>query len=156
MLKKLGSALMLFVFCSCTLVSAMFFDDNPRYIQVGHDALTESYIDMTSISPIRYDPPYYVIRATVLTFDFSTNTATGYEDNFFYDFNSQAVKTQTLSTTTYDDKGPPRAQVVNPDPEVVSSERYSVNGNAADKAFFNCYNMTFYHSFNKDNANKNK
>lgn len=111
---------------------------------------------MTSISPIRYDPPYYVIRATVLTFDFSTNTATGYEDNFFYDFNSQVVKTQTLSTTTYDDKGTPRAQVVNPDPEVVSSERYSVNGNAADKAFFNCYNMTFYHSFNKDNANKNK
>lgn len=46
-----------------SLAAAMFFDDNPRYIQVGHDDTTESYVDMNSIQSIRYDPPYYIIKA---------------------------------------------------------------------------------------------
>lgn len=46
MFKKIASALMVAAACGCTMVSAMFFDDNPRYIQVGHDEMTESYIDM--------------------------------------------------------------------------------------------------------------
>ena len=156
MFKKIASALMVAAACGCTMVSAMFFDDNPRYIQVGHDEMTESYIDMNSINSIRYDPPYYVIQATVLTYDYSTNTATGYQNNFFYNFNAQTVRTQTLSTTTYDTmKGTPSAQTINPDPEVATTDRYSVNGKAADNAFFNCYNMTFYHTFDKKKDAKN-
>ena len=156
MFKKIASALMVAAAFGCTLASAMFFDDNPRYIQVGHDEMTESYIDMNSINSIRYDPPSYVIQATVLTYDYSTNTATGYQNNFFYNFNAQTVRTQTLSTMTYDTlKGTPSAQTINPDPEVATTDRYSVNGKAADNAFFNCYNMTFYHTFDKKKDAKN-
>ena len=42
--------------------SATFLDDNPRFVQVGHDDTTESYIDMNTIQSVRYDPPYYIIR----------------------------------------------------------------------------------------------
>ena len=68
----------------------------------------------------------------------------------------QTVRTQTLSTMTYDTlKGTPSAQTINPDPEVATTDRYSVNGKAADNAFFNCYNMTFYHTFDKKKDAKN-
>ncbi len=147
MIKKIATALMVFAAWGCTLASAMFFDDNPRYIQVGHNETTESYLDTSSISSIRYDPPYYIIRCTGVTYDFSRNLAIGYENNFFYNFTAQTVKTQTLSTTMYDGKGNPSSQSINPAPEVADTDRYSVNGKAADKAFFNCYSMTFYHSF---------
>ena len=88
------------------LAAAMFFDDNPRYIQVGHDDTTESYVDMNSIQSIRYDPPYYIIKATVVTYDYTTNVASGYENKFFYNFKAQTVKAQTLSTLLYDRQRP--------------------------------------------------
>lgn len=125
----------------------MFFDDSPRYLQVGHDDLTESYLDMNSIQVIRYDPPFYIIQATVVTYDYTTNAAAGYENRFFYNFKSQTVKAQTLSTLLYDEKGLPTTQVILENPDVKLCDRYSVNGKAADKAFFNCYSMTFYHTF---------
>lgn len=155
MFKKIATLATTFLAVGCTLVSAMFFDDNPQYIQVGHDDLTESYIDMNSIQSIRYDPPYYIIRATVLTYDYTNNKATGYENNFFYNFKGQTVKAQTLSNILYDEKGLPVSQLIIADPEVNLCDRYSVNGKAADKAFFNCYNMTFYHNFKKSQTQQN-
>lgn len=149
MFKKAAALLIMLSVIGCTMVSAIFFDDDPRYIQVGHNDTTESFIDMNSIQSIRYDPPYYMIRATVITYDYATNTATGYENNFFYNFKSQTVKAQTLSNLQYDEKGVPLTQTVFPNPEVSLCDRYSVNGKAADNAFFNCYSMTFYHTFTK-------
>ena len=148
MLKK---TLLFFVFfiISHSFSLAMFFDDNPRYIQVGHDDTTESYVDMNSIQSIRYDPPYYIIKATVVTYDYTTNVASGYENKFFYNFKAQTVKTQTLSTLLYNDKGIPTRQIMLPNPAVNACDRYSVNGKAADNAFFTCYSMTFYHTFTK-------
>ncbi len=151
MIKKILSAVIVLTAATCIMASAMFFDDNPRYIQVGHDDTTESYIDMNSIQPIRYDPPYYMIKATVITYDYTTNTATGYENNFFYNFKNQTVKTQTISTLLYDEKGLPSTQIILANPEVQPCDRYSVNGKAADNAFFNCYSMTFYHTFTNEN-----
>ncbi|MCH4188103.1 MAG: hypothetical protein LKF74_07150 [Megasphaera sp.] len=155
MFKKITLLFMTFIILGCAAVSAMFFDDNPRYIQIGHDDTTESYIDMDSIQSIRYDPPYYIIRGTVITFDFTTNAATGFENNFFYNFKAQTVKAQTISNFLYDDKGKPVSQIVIANPEVNLCDRYSVNGKAADNAFFNCYNMTFYHTFAKNKDTKN-
>lgn len=149
MLKKITALLAVFLMAGTALAAAMFFDDNPRYIQVGHDDTTESYVDMNSIQSIRYDPPYYIIKATVVTYDYTTNVASGYENKFFYNFKAQTVKAQTLSTLLYDDKGLPTKQIILPDPAVNACDRYSVNGKAADNAFFTCYSMTFYHTFTK-------
>lgn len=147
MLRKITALLAMLTLTGSMLVSAMFFDDNPRYIQVGHDDTTESYIDTTSIQNVRYDPPYYMIRATVITYDYTTNTATGYENNFFYNFKGQTVKAQTIATYVYNEDGTPSPAAPIANPEVNLCDRYSVNGKAADNAFFSCYNMTFYHTF---------
>lgn len=149
MLKKITALLAAFCLTGTFLASAMFFDDNPRYIQVGHDDTTESYIDMSSIQPLRYDPPYYIIKATVVTYDYTTNIASGYENKFFYNFKAQTVKAQTISTMLYDANGLPTNQIMLPSPAINACDRYSVNGKAADNAFFTCYNMTFYHTFTK-------
>lgn len=147
MLRKITALLAMLTLTGSMLVLAMFFDDNPRYIQVGHDDTTESYIDTTSIQNVRYDPPYYMIRATVITYDYTTNTATGYENNFFYNFKGQTVKAQTIATCVYTEDGTPSPVTPIANPEVNLCDRYSVNGKAADNAFFSCYNMTFYHTF---------
>ena len=141
MLKKITALLAVFLMAGTALAAAMFFDDNPRYIQVGHDDTTESYVDMNSIQSIRYDPPYYIIKATVVTYD---------------NFKAQTVKAQTLSTLLYDDKGLPTKQIILPDPAVNACDRYSVNGKAADNAFFTCYSMTFYHTFTKQPPSSTK
>ncbi|MGE1061409.1 hypothetical protein NXG27_02040 [Megasphaera paucivorans] len=149
MYKKILALLVTFLAIGSMLVSAMFFDDNPRYIQVGHSDTTISYMDMNSIQSIRYDPPFYMIRATVITYDYTRNTATGFENNFFYNFNAQTVKAQLIGAYSYDTigKAVSRQQFDGQDPNLC--DQYSVNGIAANKAFFNCYNMTFYHNFNK-------
>jgi len=118
MLRKITALLAMLTLTGSMLVSAMFFDDNPRYIQVGHDDTTESYIDTTSIQNVRYDPPYYMIRATVITYDYTTNTATGYENNFFYNFKGQTVKAQTIGTCIYTEDGTPSPVTPIANPEV--------------------------------------
>lgn len=148
MIKKTAVFLLTFLALSCTFASAMFFDDNPRYIQVRNTDTTTSFIDTSSVQSGRYEPPYYLIQATVLTYDYTNNTTTGYVNNFFYDFKNQTVKAQTLATIAYDANGNAISQMVIANPEVYPCERNSINGQAADKAFFQCYNMTFFHTFN--------
>ena len=147
MIKKYLAVLAVVFMTGTAFASPMFFDDNPRYIQVGRDDTTESYVDMQSIQSIRYDPPFYIIQATVITHDFTNNTTTGYENKFFYNFKAQTVKAQTIATMPYDANGLPAQAFMLPNPSVNLCAQYSVNGKAADKAFFNCYNMTFYHTF---------
>lgn len=147
MAKKIISLLLGLVMLGCTFASAMFFDDSPRYIQVGRSDITSSYLDVNSIQSVRYDPPYYIIRATIVTYDYSRNTTTGLENNFFYNFNAQTVKAQLISSCAYDDAGNPTGQQAYTGQEVNACDRHSVNGTAADKAFFNCYSMTFYQNF---------
>lgn len=147
MLKKTMLLCLAFLMTAYTGAFARFFDDNPRYLQVGHDDTTESYMDTASIQSSRYDPPYYIIQATVLTYDYTNNTATGCVNKFFYDFKGQTVKAQTLATIQYDANGMPIHQTDISTPGVYLCDRDSVNGKAADKAFFNCYNMTFFHIF---------
>lgn len=91
-----------------------------------------------------------------MTYDYTTNVASGYENKFFYNFKAQTVKAQTLSTLLYDDKGLPTKQIILPDPAVNACDRYSVNGKAADNAFFTCYSMTFYHTFTKQPPSSTK
>lgn len=97
MFKKIAALAVTFACVFSFMASATFLDDNPRFVQVGHDDTTESYIDMNTIQSVRYDPPYYIIRSTVVTYDYANNTVQGYDNNFFYNFKAQTVKTQTLA-----------------------------------------------------------
>ena len=124
MFKKIAALAVTFACVFSFMASATFLDDNPRFVQVGHDDTTESYIDMNTIQSVRYDPPYYIIRATVVTYDYANNTVQGYDNNFFYNF-----KAQTVSL---------------PNPEVKITDRLSANGNAANRAFRACYDMNFF------------
>lgn len=92
MFKKIAALAVTFACVFSFMASATFLDDNPRFVQVGHDDTTESYIDMNTIQSVRYDPPYYIIRATVVTYDYANNTVQGYDNNFFYNFKAQTVK----------------------------------------------------------------
>lgn len=156
MVRKIAALLSVLMLAGCTLACAMFFDDNPRYIQVGHDDTTESYIDMNSIQSIRYDPPYYIIRAIVITYDYADNTAIGYDNKFFYNFKNQTVKAQTTATYRYTHQGLAMSPVSLPHAGINPCDRYSVNGKAADNAFFSCYNMTFYHTFTSSDKTEPK
>ena len=83
MFKKTASLAVSFFFLLTLFASATnFLDNNPRFVQVGHDDTTESYIDMNTIQSVRYDPPYYIIRATVVTYDYANNTLQGYDTIF--------------------------------------------------------------------------
>ena len=115
-----------------------------RFVQVGHNDTTESYIDMNTIQSVRYDPPYYIIRATVVTYDYANNTVQGYDNNFFYNFKAQTVKTQTLGDVSYDLQGNVLSTSALPNPEVKTTDRLSVNGHAANRAFRTCYDMNFF------------
>ena len=101
MLKKIATLAVTFACLFSFMASATFLDDNPRFVQVGHNDTTESYIDMNTIQSVRYDPPYYIIRATVVTYDYANNTVQGYDNNFFYNFKAQTVKTQTPVSYTH-------------------------------------------------------
>lgn len=145
MLKKIAGLAVAFLCLFTLLVSANnFLDNNPRFVQVGHDDTTESYLDMNTIQSVRYDPPYYIIRATVVTYDYANNTLQGYDNNFFYNFKSQSVKTQTLGDVGYDLQGNILSTLALSNPEVKTTDRLSANGNAANRAFRACYNMNFF------------
>lgn len=145
MFKKTASLAVSFFFLLTLFASANnFLNNNPRFVQVGHDDTTESYIDMNTIQSVRYDPPYYIIRATVVTYDYANNTLQGYDNNFFYNFKSQSVKTQTLGDVGYDPAGNILSTLALANPEVKTTDRLSANGNAANRAFRACYNMNFF------------
>lgn len=118
MFKKIAALAVTFACVFSFMASATFLDDNPRFVQVGHDDTTESYIDMNTIQSVRYDPPYYIIRATVVTYDYANNTVQGYDNNFFYNFKAQTVKTQTLGDVGYDLQGNVVSTLSLPNPEV--------------------------------------
>ncbi len=106
MLRKITALLAMLTLTGSMLASAMFFDDNPRYIQVDRDDTTESYID----------------------------------------FKGQTVKVQTIATCVYNEDGVPSPFTPIANPVVGPCD--PMNSKAADNAFFSCYNMTFYHTFN--------
>lgn len=147
MRKKIALLAAAFVCCFSLLASAAtFLDNNPNYVQVSHDDTTQSYLSIGSLRSVRYDPPYYIIRGTVVTYDYATNTVQGYDNNFFYNFKAQTVKTQTLSDISFDAYGNAVSSISLPNPEIKASDRLSANGNAANRAFKICYKMNFYQS----------
>lgn len=144
MFKKIAGLALAFACCFSIMASATFLDSNTRFVQVGHDDTTESYLDLNTIQSVRYDPPYYIIRATVITYDYAHNTVQGYDNNFFYNFKAQTVKTQTLGDVGYDLQGNVVSTLALPNPEVKTTDRLSANGNAANRAFRACYDMNFF------------
>lgn len=146
MYKKITLLATAFVCLFSFMASATFLENDPNYVEIGHDDTTQSYLSLGSIRSVRYDPPYYIIRGTVVTYDYATNTVQGYDNNFFYNFKAQTVKTQTLSDISYDAYGNAISSITLPNPEIKTSDRLSANGNAANRAFRVCYNMNFYQS----------
>ena len=66
------------------------------------------------------------------------------DNNFFYNFKAQTVKTQTLGDVGYDLQGNVVSTLSLPNPEVKTTDRLSANGNAANRAFRACYDMNFF------------
>lgn len=133
--------------CGCTMVSAMFLMTIPVICQVGHDEMTESLRVMNSINSI---PLWLTLllrhsRPTVWPMIILPEHGCGYQNNFFYNFSARQSGYRRCLTTYDTLKGTPSAQTISGS-EVATTDRYSVNGKAADNAFFNCYNMTFYHA----------
>ncbi len=58
-----------------------------RYKHIYADQTLDGYVEIPSINVTRYNPPYYIINATVYTVQYKTNTISKTDATFFYDYN---------------------------------------------------------------------
>lgn len=58
-----------------------------RYKHIYADQTLDGYVEMPSINVTRYNPPYYIINATIYTVQYKTNTIGKTDTTFFYDYN---------------------------------------------------------------------
>ena len=89
-MKKLFLLLMIFSLCtiSAFAVSLDELRNSPeRYKHISADQTLDGYIEIPSINVTRYNPPYYIINATIYTVDYETNTIGKADATFFYDYN---------------------------------------------------------------------
>ena len=65
-----------------------------RYKHIYADQTLDGYVEIPSINVTRYNPPYYIINATIYTVEYETNTIGKVDSTFFYDYNrsSEALK----------------------------------------------------------------
>ena len=69
-----------------------------RYKHIYADQTLDGYIEIPSINVTRYNPPYYIINATIYIVQYETNTISKADSTFFYDYNrSSEVLKKKLS-----------------------------------------------------------
>ena len=69
-----------------------------RYKHIYADQTLDGYIEIPSINVTRYNPPYYIINATIYVVQYKTNTIGKTDATFFYDYNrSSEVLKQKFS-----------------------------------------------------------
>ena len=69
-----------------------------RYKHVYADQTLDGYVEIPSINVTRYNPPYYIINATMYIVQYETNTIGKADSTFFYDYNrSSEVLKKKLS-----------------------------------------------------------
>ena len=58
-----------------------------RYKHIYADQTLDGYVEIPSINVTRYNPPYYIINATMYVVQYKTNTIGKTDATFFYDYN---------------------------------------------------------------------
>ena len=58
-----------------------------RYKHIYADQTLDGYVEIPSINVTRYNPPYYIINATMYMVDYETNIIGKIDTTFFYDYN---------------------------------------------------------------------
>ena len=89
-MKKLFLLLVIFslVTASAFAVSLDELRNSPeRYKLVQANSLGEEYIDINSISVMRYNPPYYTINATTYIVAYDKTVIMQLDNIFFYNYN---------------------------------------------------------------------
>lgn len=128
---------------------ANYFDDRPwQYICYQNDIQYKSYIDMNSVSVIRYDPPYYTIDATTYTFDYVNQFGLVKVNRYFYDYNKQQIYWNMINIGKCFEDGTSSLNPDNPLEKPIGPiylQRYSTGYMAAELAFMKSYNAGFTH-----------
>ena len=89
-MKKLFFLLAIFsLFISSTFaISLDELRNSPeRYKHIYADQTLDGYVEIPSINVTRYNPPYYIINATIYVVQYKTNTIGKTDATFFYDYN---------------------------------------------------------------------
>ena len=58
-----------------------------KYKLVYSDSTSDHYVEIPSINVTRYNPPYYIINATMYMVEYETNIIGKTDTTFFYDYN---------------------------------------------------------------------
>ena len=58
-----------------------------KYKLVYSDSTSDHYVEIPSINVTRYNPPYYIINATMYMAEYETNIIGKTDTTFFYDYN---------------------------------------------------------------------
>ena len=135
-----------------TICFANYFDDNSkRYVCYQNDERFKSYLDLNSVTAVRYDPPYYSIDADIITFDYIGQIGCLYHNRFFYNYNTKEILSKNINMypcyeNGYTDKSYDYGiSLTSSIPIKLYSDSAGYLG--ANLAFLKCYNMIFYYYY---------
>lgn len=141
-LLSIVGMLLILVFSLGSEVYANPFDNDPNYFKYAEDEKSSSYVDLSSISCTRYDPPYYAMSALVIACDYSDNTYTKNNLIILYNYNTKKVIFNYNGYSRYSSDG---SLLSNTD-HAFSFEvpPNAVGATIADVVFYKYYNQLFY------------
>ena len=141
-LLSIVGMLLILVFSLGSEVYANPFDNDPNYVKYGEDEKSSSYVDLSSISCTRYDPPYYAMSALDIAWYYSDNTYT--KDNLIilYNYNTKKVIFNYNEYSRYSSDGSLLSNTDDAYSFEVSPN--TVGATLDDVVFYKYYNQFFY------------
>jgi hypothetical protein len=98
---------------------------------------------MDTVSVLRYDPPYYQIKADTYYFDYVQHAGIMKTMIFYYDYNHQTICSQWISIYSCDENGNlGKGAPINMD-SLLAMKKYGPGYLAGEMAFIKAYNMPF-------------
>lgn len=83
-------------------ISLSEIKDNPsQYKQISSRQNSEMYLDTSSITSLRYDPPYYSMNAKAYIVSYGTNSIDESTYIFNYDYNRSTISLMKNALKTY-------------------------------------------------------
>lgn len=141
-LHSIVGMLLILVFSLGSEVYANPFDNDPNYFKYGEDEKRSSYVDLSSISCTRYDPPYYAMSALDIDWYYSDNTYTKSKAIILYNYNTKKVILNYNGVSCYSSDG---SLIFNSDkPYSFEVSPNTVGATIADVVFYKYYNQFFY------------
>ena len=148
-----------------------------RYKHIYADQTLDGYIEIPSINVTRYNPPYYIINATIYIIQYKTNIISKADHTFFYDYNrssevlnkkisdsmlifdelekNSGIQRKMTGLTSYNFDGSiykPYRQISSTNPKFApkTATIASLGYLAATYSFYKAYNMYFNQLFDED------